>query len=113
MKKTLININPIKDLIKDKLIEKYDNTIYMNTNSIDIKLDIKDIVDDYVKELELPEPKIYMTADAYAKMRALVDKMSKEVGWYGTVKQMPGLESTYLIDDILVYPQKVTGVTCE
>ena len=113
MKKTLININPIKDLIKDKLIEKYDNTVYMNTNSIDIKLDIKDIIEDYVKELELPEPKIYMTADAYAKMRALVDKMSKEVGWYGTVKQMPGLESTYLIDDIIVYPQKVTGVTCE
>ena len=55
MKKTLININPIKDLIKDKLIEKYDNTVYMNTNSIDIKLDIKDIIEDYVKELELPE----------------------------------------------------------
>ena len=26
MKKTLININPIRDLIKNKLIEKYDNT---------------------------------------------------------------------------------------
>ena len=46
-------------------------------------------------------------------MRMLVDQMSTEVGWYGTVTKCPGLQETYVIEDILVYPQKVTGATCE
>ena len=45
-------------------------------------------------------------------MRKLVDDNTTEIGWYGTVTQMPGLNS-YVIDDILVYPQTVTSTTCE
>ena len=113
MGKQLINLQPIKSIIKEKLIEKYDSTLYMNTNRIDIQLDIKDILEAYIAEKQLIEPKIYITTEAYCKMRKLVDDTRTEIGWYGTVTKVPGLDSTYVIEDILVYPQKVTGATCE
>ena len=46
-------------------------------------------------------------------MRKLVSDTSTEIGWYGTVTKQPGLDEVYIIDDIIVYPQRVTGVTCE
>ena len=45
-------------------------------------------------------------------MRKLVDDTSTEIGWYGTVTKYPGLNEVYVIEDIIVYPQKVTGATC-
>lgn len=113
MKKQLINLAPVRELVKHKLIEKYDSTTFMNTDSIDIKLDIKEILDAHIQEKHLIEPKIFITTDAYVKMRKLVDDTSTEIGWYGTVTKAPGFESVYIIEDILVYPQKVTGATCE
>lgn len=113
MGKQLINLQPIKNIVREKLIEKYDSTLYMNTNKIDIQLDIKDILEAYIAEKQLVEPKIYITTEAYCKMRKLVDDTRTEIGWYGTVTKVPGLDSTYVIEDILVYPQKVTGATCE
>lgn len=46
---------------------------------------------------------------AYRKMRALVEEFSGEVGWHGTVNRLG--EGRYLVTDIIVYPQTVTGVT--
>ena len=113
MKKQLININPVKEKVKEKLLEKYDTTLFMNTSKIELKLDIEDILEDYIEQQNIIEPIIYITPNAYIKMRMLVDKCDKEVGWYGIVNQMPGLEATYIIEDIIVYPQKVTGATVE
>lgn len=113
IKTTLINIDPVKEQIKQKLIEKYDNTIYLNVSSIDLKLDITEVLKEYTERNNIDTPKIYITPEAYAKMRKLVDATSTEVGWYGTVQQMPGLNRTYLINDIIVYPQIVAGATCE
>ena len=53
MKKQLINLAPVRELVKHKLIEKYDSTTFMNTDSIDIKLDIKEDWKLY-KQLKLP-----------------------------------------------------------
>lgn len=113
MKKRLINIEPVRDIVRDKLIEKYNATTYINTEDINIKLDIKDLLEEYINARSLTPPTIYISANAYVKMRMLVDQMSTEVGWYGTVTKCPGLQETYVIEDILVYPQKVTGATCE
>lgn len=113
MKKRLINIEPVRDIVRDKLIEKYNSTTYINTEDINIKLDIKDLLEEYINSRSLTPPTIYISANAYVKMRMLVDQMSTEVGWYGTVTKCPGLQETYVIEDILVYPQKVTGATCE
>ena len=113
MKKQLINLNPVKDRVKEKLLEKYDTTLFMNTNKIELKLDVEDIIDEYIEEQHIVEPTVYITPNAYIKMRMLVDKTDKEVGWYGIVNEMPGLEATYIIEDIIVYPQRVTGSTVE
>lgn len=112
MKKQLISIDPIRDEIRSKLIEKYNTTTYMNTSSIKLELDVKDLLEEHIKEKELQEPRICITPEAYLKMRKLVDDTDTEIGWYGTVDSMPGL-NTYVITDIIVYPQKVTGATCE
>ena len=108
----LINLQPLKETIKAKLIEQYDATEYMNTNTVDLKLDIKDLVKEYIEQQEIKTPHVYITVEAYLKMRKLVDDTSTEIGWYGTVDKLPGINS-YIINDIIVYPQIVTGATCE
>lgn len=112
MKKKLININPVKDLVREKLIEKYNTTIFMNTDVVDVHVDIKEILEQHIADKQLTEPKIYITTEAYLKMRKLVDDTTTEIGWYGTVTKMPALDEVYIIEDILVYPQIVTGATC-
>lgn len=49
------------------------------------------------------------TANAYYKMLSLVDKFSSEIAWHGVTERMEG--GGYLIKDIIVYPQVVTGAT--
>lgn len=110
--KSLINLEPVREQVRTKLLEKYDSTIYMNTSSVDIKIDVKEILEQYITDKQLEEPKVYITAEAYVKLRKLVDDTTTEIGWYGTVTKMPGFESVFVIDDILVYPQTVTGATC-
>lgn len=112
MKKQLINLEPIKEQIKTKLIEKYNTTTFMNTDVVDIRIDIKELLEEHIAEKHLIEPNIFITPGAYVKMRKLVDDTSTEIGWYGTVTKCPGLNEVYVIEDILVYPQRVTGATC-
>lgn len=51
---------------------------------------------------------------AYAKMLSLIMTFDKEVGWYGTAHREGELDDDlYIIDDILVFPQEVTGVTVD
>ena len=110
--KSLINLEPVREQVRAKILEKYDSTTYMNTSSVDIKIDVKEILEQYIADKQLEEPKVYITAEAYVKLRKLVDDTTTEIGWYGTVTKMPGFESVFVIDDILVYPQTVTGATC-
>lgn len=112
MKKQLINLEPVKEQIRDEVIKKYNETIYMNTSTIDIKLDVSKYIDEYITSKQLVDPVIYITTEAYLKMRQLVDQTKTEIGWYGVVSEVPGLERTYVIEDIIVYPQTVTGATC-
>ena len=49
---------------------------------------------------------------AYLKMTSLVKAFDKEVAWH-CVTERGEAENEYLITDILVYPQTVTGVTVE
>lgn len=47
--------------------------------------------------------------DASRKMDALIDSCEKEIGWYATV--MRENEKRFIIKDIIVFPQTVTGAT--
>lgn len=48
--------------------------------------------------------------DAWEKMRALVDSFDKEIAWHGVARRGENKDE-YIISDILIFPQKVTGVT--
>lgn len=50
-------------------------------------------------------PKLYMYADAYVKMGALINECKDEIGWFGTVDKV---EDGYAIKDIFVSPQVVS-----
>lgn len=59
---------------------------------------------------KLSEPvKMHFHPLAFAKMALLIEKQSKEVAWHGLiVRKEPYV---YEIEDVLVYPQVVSGVT--
>ncbi len=57
------------------------------------------------------KPVIRFTDVAYTKMWKLVTGFSTEVGWHGVVKKLDNY--TFLIEDIMVYPQVVTGATVQ
>lgn len=48
---------------------------------------------------------------AWTKMLSLVDQFDCEVGWDGTVQDLGN--NRYLVDDIIVFPQTVTGATVD
>ena len=56
---------------------------------------------------------VYITELARLKMDALVDKFDTEIGWYGVTERLQGDGNAFLVSDVLVYPQTVTGANIE
>lgn len=58
---------------------------------------------------------LFITELAMLKMKHLVGEFDKEVGWYGCARRVTDAEnpSTFVVDDILVYPQTVSGATVD
>ncbi len=57
---------------------------------------------------------IFFSPEAWAKMAMLIKEFDKEVAWHGVARRVDD-ESVdeYIIDDIVVYPQEVSGSTVE
>lgn len=57
---------------------------------------------------------VYFSAEAWAKMTMLIKEFDKEVAWHGVARRTEDESlDEYVIDDIVVYPQEVTGATVE
>lgn len=57
---------------------------------------------------------VYFTALAWAKMTALIRDFDKEVAWHGVAsRDEDESKDAYIISDIVVYPQTVSGATVE
>lgn len=57
---------------------------------------------------------VYFTEEAYLKMITLVYHCSSEIGWQGFAYRLDNPEENgYLVTDIMVYPQIVTGSTVD
>ena len=57
---------------------------------------------------------LLFTAEAWMKMWLLIQEFSKEVAWHGVAHRVESEDKhEYLISDIVVYPQEVTGATVE
>lgn len=57
---------------------------------------------------------VYFTPEAWAKMVMLVKEFDKEVAWHGVASRTDDESANeYVISDILVYPQTVSGASVE
>lgn len=59
-------------------------------------------------EENIKKPHVVFTSPAWLKMKQLVMEATTEIGWQGVVIRQ---DNFFLIKDILVYPQTVTGAT--
>lgn len=75
-----------------------------------LTFDISGIYKEYVDSISVADPTINITPEAYEKMTGLIDAIDKEIAWHGTVERS---DRDFLITDILVYPQIVTGATVD
>lgn len=57
------------------------------------------------------KPRVLMSAKVYTDILTLVHNFQSEIGWQGYVRKQN--QNTYVIEEILVYPQRVTGTTVE
>lgn len=55
--------------------------------------------------------KVSMTGKAWAKMKILIHTYESEVAWHGFVSRVEDEPASFIITDIVLYPQEVTGVT--
>lgn len=62
-------------------------------------------------EMDYGKATILFTPLAYEKQRALIQHCEKEVGWHGFVRRSQDDDRTFIVEDIIVYPQEVTGST--
>jgi hypothetical protein len=93
--------------ITTKAVALFKEHLKRNTdlsNKITFKLDL----DDICKNRKFKTPIIAFTETAKQKIDALVDQCDSEIGWHGIVERK---DNKFLIKDILVYPQTVTGAT--
>lgn len=68
----------------------------------------------FIKTITCPNEKanLYFDPVAWRKMQTLIKEFDKEVGWHGVAcRGEDETKNEYYINDILVYPQKVTGAT--
>ena len=53
--------------------------------------------------------KVLFRPEAYCKMTTLIQNCSKEIAWHGIVDRRE--DGAYIISDIMMYPQEITGAT--
>jgi len=70
----------------------------------------------FTKTFTLADKKavVYFTPEAWAKMVMLINEFDKEVAWHGVASRAEDeSKDEYIISDILVYPQEVSGASVE
>lgn len=90
---------------QDEIVEKFKDFLKKNRNISDSSL--KYLLPREVKKKAI----VCFSEDAWRKINALVDEFDTEVAWHGTVRRTDDEISSFLVDDIVVYPQEVTGAT--
>lgn len=89
---------------KETILQEFKNfidTLKYDGTEIGYKLNTK-VTDE-------PTATVYFTPTAFCKMKTLVGSCDKEIAWHGVVEKKDN--NVYIIKDILVYPQEITGAT--
>lgn len=95
--------------IKDALLKNAEaqfNKLNVIDKEIKMSVDVKKLLPS-----STVHPNVTISRNAWMKMSYLVQHNDKELAWHGLVERKPN--GVYLIYDILVYPQLVTGATVE
>lgn len=109
--KSFINLDIVQDEVLDLVQKEFLKTQFYG-DKIELKIDLKDFINNKIIEAGVEEPAVYITTDAYQKVMTLIQNFKTEVAWHGLVEHMPGTRS-YIIYDVLVFPQEVTGTTAD
>lgn len=56
---------------------------------------------------------VRLEVEARKKLLALVDRCDKEIGWHGVIERDTENPKLFIIKDIVVFPQEVTGATVD
>lgn len=108
MKKLRLKDEEWKDLLND-ISEKFNKDCKRNISEFDYtKTDVTAFLKKITDE-KINKPIIKITTEAYVKMYELVKQSSVEIQWHGMVQKYP--DDTYLIYDILVFPQSNTATS--
>ena len=84
-------------------------TLLLGDKGLPEKLNLD--VNPSVKLKEEDKAEILFENEAFKKMNALVQNCGSEIGWFGTVERIS--EKQFLIKDIIMFPQEVTGATVQ
>lgn len=100
----------ITETFKEQALNKFKEELrkYNGNGAFNFKFAADVAIPDEYKTIR---PKVYFTPVAYLKMNALISTCDKEIAWHGYVDVLA--EHTYLIHDIVCYPQKVAGAAVD
>ena len=99
MSRPIILTNEMKQKAKEDFAAMLDN-VKMSDGKLNYKKNF---------EYENTGAVVWLSPEAYRKILALVTEFDDEVGWHGTVYRTG--DDEFMIEDIFVYPQEVTGST--
>lgn len=92
--------------IQDKILEDFKKFL-AETRMGNNKISYTYVVTDMLKNENIKMPVVVFTAEAWLKIQTLINGTGDEIGWHGVVKRTEN--NTFIVTDILVYPQVVSG----
>lgn len=101
-----------KELLRNALLQQIDALLAKpNTASVNLKADIQDLVLQQQIPKDQGKALLRFTADAFTKLWLMTQEHTQEVAAHALVKRE--LSNTFLIYDILLYPQTVSAATVQ
>lgn len=92
--------------IQDEILKDFKKFLTENRTSNN-KISYTYVVKEMFKNENIKMPTVVFTAEAWLKIQTLMNNTGDEIGWHGIVKRIEN--NTFIITDILVYPQVVSG----
>jgi hypothetical protein len=99
-----------------KMTEQYMNECRMDFERALMLTKLADGKINFTKTFSIADNKaiVYFTGEAWAKMIMLLKEFNNEVAWHGVARRGDDeSRNEYIISDIVVYPQTVTGASVE
>ena len=92
--------------IQDEILRDFKKFLTENRTSNN-KISYTYVVTEMFKNENIKMPTVVFTTEAWLKIQTLMNNTGDEIGWHGVVKRIEN--NTFIITDILVYPQIVSG----